>query len=41
MSSSELTALLTPLVEALREDLNHRPGRQNGSTPLVGTEENL
>jgi hypothetical protein len=41
MSSSELTALLAPLVEALREDLNHRPGRQNGSTPLVGTEENL
>ncbi len=41
MSSSELAALLAPLVEALREDLNHRPGRRNGSTPLVGTEENL
>jgi hypothetical protein len=40
-SSSELAALLAPLVEALREDLNHRPGRQNGSAPLVGTEENL
>lgn len=40
MSSSELAALLAPLVEALREDLNHRPGRRNGSTPLVGTEEN-
>lgn len=39
-SSSELATLLAPLVEALREDLSHRPGRQNGSGPLVGTEEN-
>ncbi|MFI7454706.1 hypothetical protein ACIBQX_45040 [Nonomuraea sp. NPDC049714] len=39
-SSSELATLLAPLVEALREDLNHRPGRRNGSAPLVGTEEN-
>ena len=39
-SSSELATLLAPLVEALREDLNHRPARRNGSAPLVGTEEN-
>lgn len=40
-SSSELATLLAPLVEALREDLSHRPGRQNGSGPLVKSEENL
>ncbi|MEU4577987.1 hypothetical protein ACBI99_38540 [Nonomuraea sp. ATR24] len=41
-SSAELAALLAPLVEALREDLNHtaRPNRQNGSVTLVTAEEN-
>ncbi|MEU6713820.1 hypothetical protein ABZ897_20290 [Nonomuraea sp. NPDC046802] len=40
-SSAELAALLAPLVEALREDLNRAGGdrRQNGK-PLVGVEEN-
>ncbi|MEV5557227.1 hypothetical protein AB0L44_26525 [Nonomuraea wenchangensis] len=44
-SSAELAALLAPLVEALREDMNRtdRAGgehRQNGRTTLVGVEEN-
>lgn len=43
-SSAELAALLAPLVEALREDLNTagRGGdhRQNGKPALVGVEEN-
>ncbi|MFG1947361.1 hypothetical protein [Nonomuraea sp. NPDC048826] len=38
-SSAELAALLAPLVEALREDLNGREQRQNGATPLVGAED--
>ncbi|MEV0597290.1 hypothetical protein [Nonomuraea cavernae] len=40
-SSTELATLLAPLVEALREDLN-RTGehRQNGTTTLVGSEDN-
>lgn len=45
VSSAELAGLLAPLVEALREDLHHRPRtggehRHNGAAPLVGTEEN-
>ncbi|MFB4269296.1 hypothetical protein [Nonomuraea sp. GTA35] len=43
-TSAELAGLLAPLVEALREDLNHNPRtgehRQNGKAPLVGVEEN-
>ncbi|MGW3346723.1 hypothetical protein ACWDA3_25705 [Nonomuraea rubra] len=43
-SSAELASLLAPLVEALREDLNHNPRtgehRQNGKPSLVGVEEN-
>ena len=50
-SSSDLAALLAPLVEALREDLKapDRPGEQtaeqvagrhNGTAPLVGVEDN-
>ncbi|TDE54062.1 hypothetical protein E1295_15585 [Nonomuraea mesophila] len=38
-SSAELAALLAPLVEALREDLNNNP-RPNGKGSLVGMEEN-
>ncbi|NUR89773.1 MAG: hypothetical protein HOY71_37315 [Nonomuraea sp.] len=43
-SSAELASLLAPLVEALREDMQNtgRSGdhRQNGTTTLVGVEEN-
>ncbi|MEU8251379.1 hypothetical protein [Nonomuraea sp. NPDC048916] len=40
-SSAELAALLAPLVEALREDLNSTgEHRQNGATPLIGAEDN-
>ncbi|MGP3960885.1 hypothetical protein ACTWPT_33240 [Nonomuraea sp. 3N208] len=39
-SSAELAALLAPLVEALREDLNTGEHRRNGKAPLVGVEEN-
>lgn len=40
-SSAELAALLAPLVEALREDLDatDREQRQNGSTTLVASED--
>ncbi|MEV4104570.1 hypothetical protein AB0J42_30365 [Nonomuraea sp. NPDC049649] len=37
-SSGELAALLAPLVEALREDLDGA-GRQNGSASLIGAED--
>jgi hypothetical protein len=40
-SSAELAALLAPLVEALREDLNNTgEHRRNGKAPLVGMEDN-
>ncbi|MBF8187320.1 hypothetical protein ITP53_16585 [Nonomuraea sp. K274] len=39
-SSAELAALLAPLVEALREDLNNSgEHRRNGKSSLVGVEE--
>ncbi|WP_336212545.1 hypothetical protein [Nonomuraea sp. LPB2021202275-12-8] len=39
-SSAELATMLAPLVEALRQDLETPPRRQNGSVPLVAAEEN-
>ncbi|MGI5285062.1 hypothetical protein ACQEVF_17235 [Nonomuraea polychroma] len=40
-SSAELAALLAPLVDALREDLNNTgEHRRNGKAPLVGMEDN-